>query len=80
MDAVGAGSPGDVGPIVDGDLVAARWSFRGGYRGGIPGVTASVGTPIILRGAEVLRVSDGRFAEYWVSSDAEQLTVQLGAG
>lgn len=68
----------DVGPIVDGDLVAARWTFRGTYQGGMPGATA-VGTSATLRGADVFRVSHGRLSEYWVSSDVEQLTAQLVA-
>lgn len=69
----------EVGPLVEGDLVAARWAFRGTYRGGLPGVDASAGNPAVLRGADMLRVEDGRFAEYWVSSDAEQLVRQLTA-
>lgn len=68
----------DVGPLVDGDLVSARWTFHGAYAGGMPGVAAPVGTPIALRGADVLRAADGRFVEYWVSSDADQLAAQLG--
>jgi hypothetical protein len=70
----------EVGPIVDGDLVAARWRFEGAYRGGMPGATAPVGTPATLRGADVLRIADRRFAEYWVSSDQEQLVAQLSGG
>lgn len=68
----------DVGPVVDGDLVAARWSFRGGYAGGLPGATAPAGTPVVLRGADMLRLSGGRFAEYWVSSDTSKLAADLG--
>lgn len=68
----------DVGPLVDGELVAARWTFHGTYAGGMPGASAAVGTPIALRGADVLRSVDGRFAEYWVSSDADELAAQLG--
>ncbi len=30
----------DVGPVVDGELVAARWSFTGRYAGGIPGAVS----------------------------------------
>lgn len=69
----------EVGPIVDDDLVAARWRYEGSYRGGMPGATAPAGTPGVLRGADVLRIEDGRFCEYWVSSDAERLAAQLGA-
>jgi hypothetical protein len=68
----------DLGPIVEGDLLAARWGFRGGYAGGMPGATAPAGTPLMLRGADMMRLAGGRFAEYWVSSDATQLAQQLG--
>lgn len=70
----------EVGPIVEGELVAARWSFHGTYQGDMPGLPAPPGTPATLRGADVLRIVDGRFAEYWVSSDVPQLSAQLGAG
>lgn len=68
----------EVGPLVDGDLVAARWRFEGRYAGGIPGATAPTGTPIVLRGADVLRRSGDQFQEYWVSSDAQELMAALG--
>jgi hypothetical protein len=70
----------EVGPIVDGDLVAARWAFRGPYAGGLPGTTARVGTELTLRGADVMQVADGLFSEHWVSSDTEQFAAQLAAG
>lgn len=69
----------EVGPIVEDDLVAARWSFHGRYRGGVPGLAAPAGTPATLRGADVLRLADGRFTEYWVSSDTPQLMALLAA-
>jgi predicted ester cyclase len=71
----------DVGPIVDGDLLAARWTFTARYRGGIPGATAPDGTEVSFHGADVIRVSadGGRIAEYWVSSDGLSLMAQLGA-
>jgi predicted ester cyclase len=69
----------EVGPVVEGDLVAARWTCRGRYRGGMPGATAPTGTPVAFGGMDLLRVREGRFAEYWVSSDGLQLMAQLGA-
>jgi predicted ester cyclase len=68
-----------VGPVVEGDMVAARWTGRGRYRGGLPGATAPAGTPVAFGGIDLLRARDGRFAEYWVSSDGLQLMAQLGA-
>ena len=69
----------EVGPVVEGDMVAARWVGRGRYRGGLPGATAPAGTPVAFGGIDLLRAEGGRFAEYWVSSDGLQLMAQLGA-
>lgn len=51
----------DVGPFADGDLVAARWSGTG-----VHGAVQSR-----FAGNDILRIRDGRIAEYWVA------TVQL---
>jgi hypothetical protein len=67
-----------IGPLVDGDLVAARWIFRGCYRGGLPGASAPAGTQVAFAGMDLLRARDGRFAEYWTSSDGLDLMAQLG--
>ncbi|QWF80593.1 ester cyclase [Amycolatopsis sp. CA-230715] len=48
-----------VGPIADGELVAGRWVGRG---------TTKDGEPATFLGNDILRVRDGRFAEYWVAS------------
>lgn len=70
-----------VGPIVEDDMLCARWEGRGRYAGGIPGTTAAPGTEVAFAGIDILRAaSDGRFAEYWVSSDGLALMAQLGAG
>jgi hypothetical protein len=69
----------EVGPVVEGDLVAARWAGRGRYRGGMPGATAAAGTPVGFGGIDLLRARGDRFAEYWVSSDGLALMDQLGA-
>ncbi|MBF6330225.1 ester cyclase [Nocardia transvalensis] len=68
----------DVGPIIDGDLCAARWTFHGSYRGGIPGATVAPGTRISFSGHDIFRVENGRFAEYWPISDAMGMMQQLG--
>ena len=69
----------EVGPVVEGDLVAARWAGRGRYRGGMPGATAAAGTPVAFGGIDLLRARGDRFAVYWVSSDGLALMGQLGA-
>jgi predicted ester cyclase len=68
-----------VGPIQEGDHVAARWTARGLYAGGIPGATAPPGTEVAFGGTDILRLEGDRFAEYWVSSDGLELMAQLGA-
>ncbi|WP_327090663.1 ester cyclase [Nonomuraea sp. NBC_01738] len=58
----------DVGPIVQGDLVAARWTFAALFRR----------RHVSFSGHDILRAAgDGRFAEYWVVSDALGLERQL---
>jgi hypothetical protein len=52
----------ELGPLVDGDLVAARWS----------GVGRTPEGEMPLLGHDILLVRDGRFAEYWVASWAGQ--------
>ena len=69
----------EVGPVVEGDLVAARWAGRGRYQGGMPGATAAAGTPVAFGGIDLLRARGDRFAEYWVSSDGLALMGRLGA-
>ncbi len=69
----------DVGPVVDGELVAARWSFVGRYAGGIPGADAPAGTEAVLVGADTMRIVDGRIHEYWALSDGADLMAQLSS-
>lgn len=68
----------DQGPVADADLVAARWTFAGSYQGGLPGTSAPVGTRVAFSGMDLVRLSDGKIAEYWVSSDGDHLMAQLG--
>lgn len=69
----------DVGPIVEGDLLSARWTMRATYAGGLPGATAPVGTEIAFSGHDILRVSGGKFVEYWTCTDVLDGLNQLGA-
>jgi len=50
----------EVGPIVEGDLVAARWTGHGQTADG----------EMSFFGNDILRVKDGRFVEYWTASSA----------
>lgn len=67
----------EVGPIVDGDMLSARWTSRGIYRGGIPGTKAPAGTEVESGGIDIWRVKSGKIIEYWVSSDVLHLMAQL---
>ena len=67
----------EVGPVAEGELVAARWIGQGSYKGGMRGATAPAGTRVSFSGHDLLRVQDGRFAEYWVISETEHLLAQL---
>ncbi|WP_410660222.1 ester cyclase [Amycolatopsis sp. lyj-112] len=69
----------DLGPIVDGDLVSARWTMRATYSGGLPGATAPAGTEIAFSGHDILRAADGKFVEYWTCTDILDGLTQLGA-
>ncbi|MDT8913483.1 ester cyclase [Amycolatopsis sp. PS_44_ISF1] len=68
----------EVGPLTDTDHVALRWRATGHYSGGFPGATAAPGTPVDFTGTDMLRIEDGRIAEYWVNSDMHVLLGQLG--
>jgi hypothetical protein len=48
----------EVGPIVEGDLVAGRWVGSGTTKDG----------PMRFTGNDILRVADGRFVEYWTGT------------
>lgn len=67
----------EVGPIAEANLLAVRWTCTGTYLGGFPGAKAAPGTPIAFTGTDILRVADGRLAEYWVNSDMHVLLSQL---
>ena len=45
----------EIGPIVEGDMVAGRWMGTG----------RNDEVPVRFFGNDTLRVSEGRFAEYW---------------
>jgi predicted ester cyclase len=68
----------EVGPIVDGEMVAGRWIADGTYQGGIPGSTAPAGTPVRFHGNDIWRAQGGLIREYWLSDDLLDLLQQLG--
>ena len=70
----------EVGPLVDGGMVAGRWFAEGSYRGGIPGTTAPAGTRVGFHGNDIWRAEDGLIREYWLSDDLLDLSQQLDVG
>ncbi|OLR93492.1 ester cyclase [Actinokineospora bangkokensis] len=50
----------EVGPLVEDDLVCARWSGRGYTSDG----------ELTFHGNDLLRVRDGRFVEYWTGTSS----------
>ncbi len=48
----------EIGPIVEGDMVAGRWMGTG----------RNDEVPARFFGNDILRVSEGRFAEYWTGT------------
>jgi hypothetical protein len=48
----------EIGPLVDGDLLAARWIGTGATDDG----------PARFTGNDILRFGDGRFVEYWTGT------------
>ena len=50
----------EIGPLVDGQMVAGRWVGRGRSDDG----------PMSFTGNDILRIEDGRFAEYWTGTSA----------
>ncbi len=59
----------EVGPLIDGDLIALRWR-----------VTGTHGTARIdFAGTDILRVAHEQIAEYWVNSDTSLMMAQMQA-
>jgi predicted ester cyclase len=67
----------EVGPVVDGGMVAGRWFAEGSYQGGIPGATAPIGTRVGFHGNDIWRADEGLIREYWLSDDLLDLSQQL---
>jgi hypothetical protein len=70
----------ELGPFVDGDHLISRFRFTGVWTGGRPAIaTAAPGTAVNFAGVDILRLEQGRVAEYWLTDDQLDLYGQLGA-
>jgi steroid delta-isomerase-like uncharacterized protein len=64
--------------LVDGDMVAARFTCRATHRGDHLGVAAT-GQPVQFTGMTMARIRDGRIAEGWNNIDLLSMLQQIGA-
>jgi predicted ester cyclase len=64
--------------IADGDLVALRCRYEGTHDGELMGVPPT-GRPVSAIGIGVMRIENGRIAEFWVSPDRLTILQQIGA-
>jgi hypothetical protein len=49
-----------LGPLIDGDLLAGRWSGVGTHAGG----------EVVFAGNDILRLANGRIVEYWTGTSS----------
>jgi hypothetical protein len=69
----------DVGPIADEHYMVVRWKVEGTYNGGFPGSSPdTAGRTVALTGTDVVRIEDGKFAEYWLNVDSLSFMQQIG--
>jgi len=56
-----------------------RWKAHGNYAGGFPGAPAeAAGRLLTFTGTDILRIADGKLAEYWANADSLLFFQQLG--
>ena len=69
----------DVGPIADEHYLVIRWKVEGTYNGGFPGSSPdAVGRTVAITGTDIVRIEDGKFAEYWLDVDSLFFLQQIG--
>ena len=69
----------DVGPIADDHFLVVRWKLQGTYNGGAPGSSPdAVGRSVTFTGTDIVRIEDGKFAEYWLNADILFFLEQIG--
>jgi predicted ester cyclase len=69
----------DVGPIADEHYMVVRWKMEGTYNGGFPSSSPdAAGRRVALTGTDIVRIEDGKFAEYWLNVDSLFFLQQLG--
>ena len=69
-------NPEDV--IAEGDKVVVRYTLTGTHRGDFQGIPAT-GKSFKIEGIGILRIDNGKLAEFWFASDMLGMMQQLGA-
>lgn len=69
-----------LGPIIVDGYVVGHWNASGRYAGHFPGATVEAGTEVSFNGTDILRIEEGKVAEYWLVADNLSLVTQLGVG
>lgn len=64
--------------VAEGDVVAVRVNVLGTHRGEYQGISAT-GKPVKVAGGHMIRIEDGKIAEFWALEDMLHLMQQLGA-
>jgi steroid delta-isomerase-like uncharacterized protein len=62
--------------IAEGDKVVGRFTFRGTHTGEFMGF-APTGRQVSMTGIDIVRVRDGRIAEFWYAEQLHDLLTQL---
>ena len=69
----------DVGPIADEHYMVVLWKMEGTYNGGFRGSSPdAAGRRVALTGTDIVRIEDGKFAEYWLNVDSLFFLQQIG--
>jgi steroid delta-isomerase-like uncharacterized protein len=64
--------------IAEGDKVANRYTLRGTHKGAFMGIPPT-GKQIVVKGANIYRISEGKIVETWDFLDTFGMMAQLGA-
>jgi steroid delta-isomerase-like uncharacterized protein len=63
--------------VAEGDKVVSRWTGTGTHTGELMGIPAT-GKQVNMTGITIVRVADGKIAEFWMESDQMGMMQQLG--
>jgi steroid delta-isomerase-like uncharacterized protein len=64
--------------IAEGDRVVGRFTFRGTHTGDFLGI-APTGRAVSMTGIDIVRIRDGKIAEFWYAEQLNDLLSQLTA-